>query len=464
MYRKRLAKVIMTALLAASLTVTPVFAAPTVNELQQKKAEEESKVSSLQAELTELLTKMGALEADLIEKGTEVTQATQDLEGATEKEKQQYEDMKLRIKYMYEEGDTTLVERLLTADSVSELLNQADFVQNVHSYDRQMLKEYVETKEEISTLKDTLETEMANMEEMQDAYEVEKDNLNTTIETHRANVADFDTQLQAAVQAAAEAAARREAELRAAAEAAARAQAQAAQVQQSQNSGNSVQTQTSAAPSVQQNTGASANSNAGSGNTSSNTNNSNGNDSSTNNNSASVGTGSSTESNHGGTASDNSGAETNTTQNNNSASVTEQPAAPAPAPVPEPIPEPEPEVPESAPVVSGGSGDGIVSAAYGFLGIPYVWGGTTTAGFDCSGMVQAAHAAVGISLPRVSESQGASGQAVAGMGDALPGDIVCYGYHVGIYIGGGQMIHAPEPGDVVKVSEVYGSPWFRRCW
>ena len=64
-----------------------------------------------------------------------------------------------------------------------------------------------------------------------------------------------------------------------------------------------------------------------------------------------------------------------------------------------------------------------------------------TVGFDCSGMVQAAHAAVGISLPRVSEAQGACGQPVGSMAEALPGDIVCYGYHVGIYIGGGQIIH-----------------------
>ena len=73
--------------MAAALTVTPVFAAPTVNELQQKKAEEQNKVSSLQAELTELLTKMSDLEADLIEKGTEVTQATADLEDAQKKKK-----------------------------------------------------------------------------------------------------------------------------------------------------------------------------------------------------------------------------------------------------------------------------------------------------------------------------------------------------------------------------------------
>ena len=48
--------------------------------------------------------------------------------------------------------------------------------------------------------------------------------------------------------------------------------------------------------------------------------------------------------------------------------------------------------------------------------------------------------------------------------DPQPGDIVCYGTHVGIYIGNGQMIHAPKPGDVVKIASVYGSPWYRRCW
>ena len=56
------------------------------------------------------------------------------------------------------------------------------------------------------------------------------------------------------------------------------------------------------------------------------------------------------------------------------------------------------------------------------------------------------------------------GKAVANMAAALPGDVVCYSGHVGIYIGGGQMIHAPDFGQTVKVSNVYGSPWFRRYW
>ncbi len=404
MYKKKFGKLVIVSLMAAALTVTPVFAAPTVNELQQKKAEEQNKVSSLQAELTELLTKMSDLEADLIEKGTEVTQATADLEDAQKKEEKQYEDMKLRIKYMYEEGNTTFVEKLLTADSISELLNQADFVQSVHSYDRKMLQEYVDTKQQIADLKATLETEMANMEQMQDDYEGEKQNLNATIETHRANVADFDVQLQAAVQAAAEAAAQREAEL----------QASVNEITGGQNNGN---------------TGGQ------SGNVGDSGQNNNGNTSVT--------------PPQGGSGDTTGGVE----QTPSVPEIPQQPEQPQ-----------QPQQPVTPPVGDTSVGQAIVNVAYGYLGIPYVWGGTTTAGFDCSGMVQAAHAAVGIGLPRVSEAQGACGQAVGSMAEALPGDIVCYGYHVGIYIGGGQMIHAPEPGDVVKVSSVYGSPWFRRCW
>lgn len=104
----------------------------------------------------------------------------------------------------------------------------------------------------------------------------------------------------------------------------------------------------------------------------------------------------------------------------------------------------------------------IINAAYSQLGVPYVWGGTSPgSGLDCSGLVQYCHRVAGISLPRVAAAQGGGGMAVS---NPQPGDCVCYGYHIGIYIGNGQMIHAPEPGDVVKISNVYGSPWYRRYW
>ena len=306
------------------------------------------------------MSKLGDLEESLIEKGEEITKAEEDLKEAQEKEQEQYEAMKKRIKFMYEEGDTTALETLVTAENFSDLVNKAEYVQNVHTYDRKQLEEYVETKQQIADLKTTLEDEQKNMESMQAEYEDKESELSSTIESKKAEVADLDSQIQAAAEAAA-------------------AEALAAQQQ-----------------------AAAANNNNG-----------------------------------GGNGNRNNGGNNGT--------------KPAPAPTPS----------------GGGSGNtstaqAIVNAAYGQLGVPYVWGGTTPGvGLDCSGLTQYCHRVAGISIGRTSEVQGGGGRAVS---NPQPGDLVCYGSHIGIYIGGGQMIHAPHTGDVVRVANVYGSPWYRRYW
>ena len=106
------------------------------------------------------------------------------LKEAQEKEQEQYEAMKKRIKFMYEEGDTTALETLVTAENFSDLVNKAEYVQNVHTYDRKQLEEYIETKQQIADLKTTLEDEQKNMESMQAEYENKESELSSVSYTH----------------------------------------------------------------------------------------------------------------------------------------------------------------------------------------------------------------------------------------------------------------------------------------
>ena len=163
---RRIKSALLVTVLTCGLVVTPVFAEPSVDDLKKDKEAAQSEVDSLQSKLTDLLSKISQLEGDLISKGQEITQAEEDLAAAQEKEEEQYEAMKLRIKFMYEEGDTSVLETLVSAKDFSDLVNKAEYVQNVHSYDRKMLEEYVATKQQVQDLKSTLETEMDNLENM----------------------------------------------------------------------------------------------------------------------------------------------------------------------------------------------------------------------------------------------------------------------------------------------------------
>jgi cell wall-associated NlpC family hydrolase len=125
-------------------------------------------------------------------------------------------------------------------------------------------------------------------------------------------------------------------------------------------------------------------------------------------------------------------------------------AAPAPAPAPAPV------------AATSGIGQQIVDIARQYIGTPYVYGGATPAGFDCSGFTQYVYAQVGISLPRSSSAQGSVGYRVSAA-EARPGDLVWGPGHVGIYTGNGQHIAARNPGTALYESPIYiSNPVFIR--
>ena len=142
-----------------------------LNQVNQQIQNIQSAQNSLQAEmnnydnqLMSLLTDMDILQSDMDTQEQEIEQANADLENAKAEEQQQYDAMKQRIQYMYENGDQSFLTALVGADSITDLLNRVEYVSDVYQYDRDMLTNYQEVVQQVEDLTAQLESEMAEME------------------------------------------------------------------------------------------------------------------------------------------------------------------------------------------------------------------------------------------------------------------------------------------------------------
>lgn len=152
-----------------------------VNDLENEKQKYENELGGLNGQLTDIVASINKLEAEITEKEDEIDKAGEELAAAEEQLAQQYEDMKLRIQFMYENGGKSGWEMLLEASSFSDFLNRTEYITEINNYDREKLVEFQELQEEITQKKADLEDDKAELLEMQDKMEQKKKNVSGLI-------------------------------------------------------------------------------------------------------------------------------------------------------------------------------------------------------------------------------------------------------------------------------------------
>lgn len=217
--------VIVMAVVMAISSSTPVHAETTLERLQRAKEEKEKteeakedtedrkaslqisknsllgELSTLNDDLAEVSANLEKIEADIVTKEAEITQAQADLEQAKIVEQQQYENMKLRIKTMYESGASyNYLSFLFTSDNFADFLNKSDYVEQMSKYDRKMMQQYKESREQVEITQARLQEELEDLHDLQDEVNAQKSKVTELVNKTSRNVASYTDQIADAEQ------------------------------------------------------------------------------------------------------------------------------------------------------------------------------------------------------------------------------------------------------------------------
>ena len=173
--------------------------------LEQQKSTAEAEKNSLNTQLNTILGEMEDAQTKLADKQTEIEEAEEALVQAKVEENTQYQSMKKRIKYMYENGNTPMLEMLLSASSFSDFLNRTEYISEINSYDRQKLEEFIQVQEQIAAEEASLEEQKKDLESeqqellaMQDDMKVKQNSVNSLISSTQANISQTNSELSSA--------------------------------------------------------------------------------------------------------------------------------------------------------------------------------------------------------------------------------------------------------------------------
>ena len=366
-------------------------------QLEEKLGQSRQKEQALEEELVRLLALKDILESDMEELKTQIQRADRDYRQAEEKRQRQYDILKKRIQFLYEEGDITYLDILLKAKNIGDVVSQTEYFRQLYEYDQEIIQRYEKLKQEAAGKKELLEEKQSQLEVMEEENESQQKELEGFIEARKTESSSFALELEEAQARAAQAAGeviRKTEEIR---------------ILRARQEEERIRQETERIRKEKESAGREPGS-AGQ---------------------ASVAAG--REPGAAGWEPGAAGREPGGAGRESGGAGTAG----------------------GRPVKSiGGTefGRNVADYALQFVGNPYVYGGTSlTGGTDCSGYTQSVYRHFGVSIPRTSGEQAGFGREIP-YEEMEPGDLVCYSGHVAMYIGGGRIVHASSRKEGIKVS------------